>query len=110
MSYRVLSTSNFGKQVKQLVKKYPSLASDLKKLKLILEANPRTGISLGKDCYKVRIRISSKGKGKSGGGRVITYVKIKPQPINPLAISNKPEREKLTLKKLQTCLKLLSMK
>ncbi len=108
MSYKVLSTTNFGKQVKQLVKKYPSLVSDLKKLKLLLEANPRAGISLGKDCYKVRIRISSKGKGKSGGGRVITYAKIKSQTIYLLAIYDKAERETLSIKELQYLLDIFS--
>ena len=34
------------------------------------------GVPIGKGCYKVRMAISSKGKGKSGGARVITYVRI----------------------------------
>ena len=41
-----------------------------------LENDPFQGESLGKNCYKVRLRIKSKGKRKSGGGRVITCVKI----------------------------------
>ncbi len=53
-------------------KKYPSLKSDLFKLIKQLEANPLIGTLLGKDFYKIRLSISSKGKGKSGGARVIT--------------------------------------
>jgi mRNA-degrading endonuclease RelE of RelBE toxin-antitoxin system len=76
MSYKILATSNFTKQLKALLKKYPSLPSDLQKLKTDLDIDPQTGVPLGKDCYKIRISIASKGKGKSGGARVITYVKI----------------------------------
>ena len=41
-----------------------------------IENNPLQGDSLGKDCYKVRMAIASKNKGKSGGARVITCIKI----------------------------------
>ena len=39
-----------------------------------LSENPILGTSLGDNCYKVRVAIKSKGKGKSGGARVITYI------------------------------------
>jgi hypothetical protein len=32
------------------------------------------GIPLGKDTYKIRLKITSKGVGKSGGARVISLV------------------------------------
>lgn len=32
------------------------------------------GIPLGKNCYKIRLKISSKNSGKSGGARIITHV------------------------------------
>ena len=37
-----------------------------------LEQDPFQGTSLGKGVRKVRMAIASKGKGKSGGARVIT--------------------------------------
>lgn len=40
-----------------------------------LKENPAKGISLGNNCYKARIRFRSIGKSKSGGARIITYVK-----------------------------------
>jgi hypothetical protein len=43
---------------------------------LQLEAQPKSGTPIGNDCYKIRMTISSKGKGKSGGARVITHVHI----------------------------------
>jgi hypothetical protein len=37
-----------------------------------LTENPTLGTPIGKDCYKLRIAIASKNKGKSGGARMIT--------------------------------------
>ncbi len=39
-----------------------------------LLANPQMGTSLGNDCYKIRLAVKNKGKGKSGGVRVITHI------------------------------------
>ncbi len=62
MSFKILTTSNFTKQVKTLLKKYPSLPADLDKLKTTLISNPKSGIALGKDCFKIRLSIESKGR------------------------------------------------
>lgn len=58
-----------------------------------LQANPIMGEPLGKDCYKVRMAISSKNKGKSGGARLITCVKIVHETIYLLSIYDKSEQE-----------------
>ena len=58
---------------KALRKKYPSFESDYDNFLNELEKNPFSGESLGKHTYKNRMSIASKGKGKSGGARVITY-------------------------------------
>lgn len=63
----------FKRQFKRLKKKYPSLTEDLKIFSLDLRANPQQGVPLGARLYKVRMAIAAKGKGKSGGARVITY-------------------------------------
>jgi mRNA-degrading endonuclease RelE of RelBE toxin-antitoxin system len=76
MSYNVNSIPLFDKQAKRLAKKYPSLKKDLAELIKKLADDPEQGISLGNGFYKVRLAIASKSKGKSGGARVITYVKI----------------------------------
>lgn len=39
-----------------------------------LKKNHERGTALGQKAYKIRIKITSKGKGKSGEARVITYV------------------------------------
>jgi hypothetical protein len=67
-------TSNFKKEAKPLLKRYKSLAADLAALENDLRLNPTLGTPLGNNAYKIRLKISSKGKGKSGGARVISYL------------------------------------
>jgi mRNA-degrading endonuclease RelE of RelBE toxin-antitoxin system len=71
MSYSVQSTTVFERQAKRLVKKYASLKKELLRLVQALKENPR-GTPIEKNCFKIRIAIASKGKGKSGGARIIT--------------------------------------
>ena len=74
MKVTVRITKNFNTAAKPLFKKYHSLVKDLSKLEKDLTQTPRLGIPLGKDTYKIRLKITSKGKGKSGGARVISLV------------------------------------
>ena len=67
MSYDILRTAAFTKHLKQLSKKYPSLKNDYTALLDSLQLNPIAGSAIGKDCYKIRMKISSKNTGKSGG-------------------------------------------
>lgn len=96
MGYEIRTISSFEKQFKKLSKKYPSLKSDLLKLIKQLEANPFLGTSLGKDFYKIRLSITSKGKGKSGGGRIISCVKIIKNIVYLAAIYDKSEMSGIT--------------
>ena len=105
MSFKVIATDPFDKQVKQLSKKYQSLKNDLAPLFDSLEDNPQQGKSLGKHCYKIRLAIKSKGKGKSGGARLITYVKIIDSNVYLLALYDKSDKENLTDKELSQLLK-----
>lgn len=74
MSVTVRITRSFKSAAKPLLKKYPSLASDLLQLEKELQENPKQGTALGHNTYKIRLKIASKGKGKSGGARVISLV------------------------------------
>lgn len=76
MNFDIIATQPFERKLKRLAKKHKSLKADLTKIFEELSINPYSGTSLGKDCYKIRVAISSKGKGKSGGARMITYVRI----------------------------------
>ena len=91
MSFNIIPTPPFEKELKQLVKKYPSIKSDIISLVKELQKEPRIGTPLGSNCYKIRMAITSKGKGKSGGARVITYVQIIETNIFLLAIYDKTE-------------------
>jgi mRNA-degrading endonuclease RelE of RelBE toxin-antitoxin system len=76
MSYKIEILSTFQKEAKKLIKKYPSLVNELKELNHELRANPNLGTTIGNHCYKIRLKIASKGKGKSGGARIITHVYV----------------------------------
>ncbi|MBS1502985.1 MAG: type II toxin-antitoxin system RelE/ParE family toxin [Bacteroidetes bacterium] len=74
MANQVIYTSVFTRKVKDLKKKHFSLINDLEKLAESLIQNPRQGVDLGGGLFKIRLAVKSKGKGKSGGYRVITYL------------------------------------
>lgn len=104
MSYKVKSIAVFERQAKRLIKKYPSLKNELLALIETLKTQPESGIALGNNCYKIRISIASKGKGKSGGGRVITNLVIHENAVYLLSVYDKSEKENLTDKELQELL------
>ncbi|MDR2937567.1 MAG: addiction module toxin RelE [Prevotellaceae bacterium] len=68
-----IPTTTFERSYKRLKKKYPSLSSDLKEFEAQLIQNPKAGVDLGGRFRKVRVAIASKGAGKRGGARIITY-------------------------------------
>lgn len=57
--------------------------------------NPATGVFIGNNCYKIRLAIGSKGKGKSGGARIITYLYLESELVYLLTIYDKSEKESL---------------
>lgn len=107
MSFEIFSTDPFDRKIKKLAKKYKSVKSDLAILLEQLVENPTSGSSLGLDCYKVRMAISSKGKGKSGGARIITYVLLDENSIFLLDIYDKSEKSTISDKELKALLKAL---
>jgi len=96
MNYSVKTIPKFEKELKKLVKKYPSLKSEFIEIVRSLKENPEQGTPIGKSCYKIRIAISSKGKGKSGGARIITYLVISDVTVYLLSIYDKSEKENLS--------------
>lgn len=104
MSYNILPLPPFEKQIKRLVKKYPSLKSEYLSLIESLEKNPNQGSNIGNNCFKIRIAIASKGKGKSGGARVITHFVIEDKTIYLLSIYDKSEQSDIQDKELKMLL------
>ena len=96
MSYKILTIPPFDKQLKRLAKKYPSLKNDFSTLLKNLETDPKQGTALGKNCFKIRLAIKSKGKGKSGGARVITNFAFFDETVFLLAIYDKSEKTSIT--------------
>ena len=76
MSFKVSTTAEFESDAKILQKRHRSFKNDLKDLIISLEENPFQGVELSPGIRKIRMAIASKGRGKSGGARVITYTVI----------------------------------
>lgn len=96
MSYEVLPTDNFIREAKKFAKKYRSLHLDIEKLKDELQEDPTSGIHLGNDVYKLRMAISSKGQGKRGGARIITYVYVDNEQVYLMSIYDKSDKKNVT--------------
>jgi len=96
MSFSVYPTPDFKRLFKRLFKKYPSLKADLQELVVNLSEKPSLGIHLGHGIYKIRLAISSKGKGKSGGARVITYVITSDKEVYLVFIYDKGQLDNIT--------------
>jgi mRNA-degrading endonuclease RelE of RelBE toxin-antitoxin system len=104
MSYKIKTTEVFEKQAKRLAKKHVSLKKELLSLVQQLKEKPEQGTSIGKSCFKIRIAIASKGKGKSGGGRVITNIAVVDEVVYLLSVYDKSEKENLSDKELKELL------
>jgi len=83
----------FDRDLKRLLKKYPSIKMDVADLGQALKKDPFIGAPLGSSCYKVRLAIRSKGKGRSGGGRVITHIHVAGSKVHLLAHYDKSEKD-----------------
>jgi mRNA-degrading endonuclease RelE of RelBE toxin-antitoxin system len=101
MNFEVRTLPNFEKEAKRLSKKHRSLKKDLLVLIESLEKSPQQGEPLGNDFYKVRLAISSKGSGKSGGARIITCVKIIKYVVFLSSIYDKSEKATITNQELK---------
>ena len=66
-------SDDFAKEAKRLAKKYPSFKQDYKDFLVSIKNNPLQGDEITKKIRKIRMAIKAKGKGKSGGARVITF-------------------------------------
>ena len=95
----------FEKSLKRLSKKYHSLKADYLAFLSELEKNPMIGDEIFPNCRKARIAIKSKGRGKSGGGRVIFYFEIIEDKTILLFIYDKSEMENIQTAFIEQILK-----
>ena len=73
LSVSIIPSDEFVRQAKRLLKKHKTLIDDLEELQQLLLTNPFIGTDLGGGMRKIRLKVGSKNKGKSGGFRVITF-------------------------------------
>lgn len=93
---RVNETSHFRRDFRQLAKKYPSLIDEIRQIRADLLDNPQMGQPIGMSCYKIRVPIRSKGTGKRGGARIVTYVQLVEEDIYLLTIYDKSEQSDIS--------------
>jgi len=113
MNVKIEPLPTFKREAKRLNKHYASFADDYERFINELEANPHLGTDLGGGLRKIRMAITSKGKGKSGGARVISFtvvVAVEESEINLLYIYDKAERSSISKKEIEELLRLNGLK
>ncbi|MFR4038377.1 MAG: type II toxin-antitoxin system RelE/ParE family toxin [Butyricimonas faecalis] len=108
MNYEIIVKPSFEREAKRMAKHYTSFKQDFAILVTQLEQNPQVGTDLGGGLRKIRMKISSKGKGKSGGARVISFTVIVSQQeatINLLYIYDKSEQASISKKEIEELLR-----
>ncbi|MBR5912605.1 MAG: type II toxin-antitoxin system RelE/ParE family toxin [Bacteroidales bacterium] len=106
MSFEIRTIEVFDRQAKKLAKHYHSFREDFEAFLKELEKNPLMGDDLGNGIRKVRMAITSKGKGKRGGARVITYtanliIEMNEGEVVLLSIYDKSEQSTITDKEIR---------
>ncbi len=107
MSYSIGTIPPFDRQLKRLIKKFPSLRKEVAQLGKSLADEPTDGTPLGNNCYKIRLAIASKGKGKSGGARIITHIYVEGKVVYLLAIYDKSEQGNISDKQILDLLRII---
>lgn len=108
MNFDVVATAPFERKLKWLAKKYHSISDDLRVVVEELSQNPTLEFPLGKNCYKIRVFITSKSKGKSGGARLITYVRVLKNTVYLMDIYDKSDLATISMMELQMIIDTLS--
>jgi mRNA-degrading endonuclease RelE of RelBE toxin-antitoxin system len=86
MRNKIIVEESFRRPAKRLAKKYKSFPNDLLELIEELEQNALLGTSLGGSLRKIRLAVRSKGKGKSGGVRIISFVILVRKTVHLLTV------------------------
>lgn len=105
MNLKIISLESFNRDVKKLYKKNKKLPIDLKTLNNVLKDNPKVGVELTSDLYKIRLENSSSKTGKSGGFRIIYYYIDQNENLYLLKIYSKTETPNIKEEVLVSILK-----
>jgi mRNA-degrading endonuclease RelE of RelBE toxin-antitoxin system len=96
-------TPDFRKQLRKLEKRYRKIKSDLEPILIQIQMGEIVGDrlqGLDADVFKVRIRNSDTNRGKSGGYRVIYWLKL-PECVVLLDIYSKSDRDDIEVNMIQ---------
>ena len=93
---KIRISDEFKTAYKRLKKKHKSLEADFEALLKSLLENPKQGVEILEDVWKIRMNITSKGRGKSGGARVIVRVRIINDELQLLYIYDKADYENVS--------------
>lgn len=102
---KIRISDEFKSAYKRLKKKHKSLEADFEALLVSLQENPFQGVEILEDIRKIRMNIASKGRGKSGGARVIVRVRIVMDELQLLYIYDKADFENVSDTYLRDILK-----
>ena len=113
MKNKIVISPLFDKRYKRFKKKFPSLETDLTEFVIFLDANPKAGILITDNVYKIRLASLDNNSGKSGGFRIITYVvdeiTSSTFEINLLIIYDKSEESNFDKNEITTIIKQLGL-
>ena len=98
MTTKIIPSNRFQKELKRLARKFPAVIVEVETLSKTLASDERPGDKIPNvasyETYKVRLKNPSASKGKSGGFRVIYYVRIA-DTVVLLSIYSKTEQENI---------------
>jgi hypothetical protein len=100
MNLKIVKLDPFVHNAKRLYKKYKNLPKDLETLLKDLNQNPKAGVDLGNNCYKIRLANSSIPTGKSGGFRVVYYYYNQKEELFLVTMFSKRDMESISDKKI----------
>ena len=107
MNIEVEYTLEFKRNIRQLIKKYPSIRCDIEPIIQGLQQGELLGDRIqhsGYVIYKLRVKNSDNRKGKSAGYRIIYYLKTVVN-IVLVTIYSKSEQSDITANELKTIIK-----
>jgi len=109
MSIKIIPLDGFRKNYKKLAKKYKNIKEDIRETVLELKENPKAGVKLQHNCYKIRVANSSVPTGKSGGFRIIYYFIDKKENLYLMSIYSKKDQESISESEILRILKLYGL-
>lgn len=113
MKNKIVTSPLFDKRFKRFKKKFPSLENELTEFVNLIDENPKSGVLITDNVYKIRLASSDKNSGKSGGFRIITYiveeVSASQFEINLLIIYDKSEESSFDKNEIKKLIKQLDL-